>query len=165
MLSLLLESKNCHIKTFRRFFFFFQGPIGRDIKPIVKIRNTLFATFSQTYQLLLYIVDVPRLDIFCSVIPTFQYPRHRSQPPVLSANSLRWCTVHCAKMLSSHDRFMRGKRWKSQGAKSERMIVGDQTLSIKYASRASLLQLQCTAEHCHEEGLYLRTAFLVAFFL
>ena len=36
---------------------FFQGPIGRDILTRVKIRNSLFATFSHTYQLLLYIVD------------------------------------------------------------------------------------------------------------
>ena len=37
--------------------YFFQGPIGREIKTTVKIRNILFATFSHTYQLLLYIVD------------------------------------------------------------------------------------------------------------
>ena len=39
--------------------YFFQGPIGHDIKTTVKIRNILFATFSHTYQLLLYIVDAP----------------------------------------------------------------------------------------------------------
>ena len=43
------------------------------------------------------------------------------------------------------------------------MVVGDQTLPIGNASGASLLQLQCEAEHCHEEGQYLRTTFLVAF--
>ena len=39
--------------------FFFQGPIGCDFKTTVKIKNILFATFSHTYQLLLYIVDSP----------------------------------------------------------------------------------------------------------
>ena len=43
------------------------------------------------------------------------------------------------------------------------MTVGDQTLPIENASGASLLQLQCAAEHCHKEGRYLRTTFLVAF--
>ena len=42
------------------------------------------------------------------------------------------------------------------------MMVGGQTLPIENASGASLLQLQCAAEHCHEEGQYLRTTFLVA---
>ena len=44
-----------------------------------------------------------------------------------------------------------------------RMMVGDQTLPIENASGASLLQLQYAVEHCHEEGRYLRTTFLVAF--
>ena len=43
-----------------------------------------------------------------------------------------------------------------------RMMMGDQTLPIENASGASLLQLQYAAEHCHEEGLYMRTTFLVA---
>ena len=102
------------------------------------------------------------VDIFRSVVPTFQYPRHRSQPPVLSANSLRWSAAHCAKVLSSYDRFIRGKILKSQGAKYGRMMVGDQTVPIENASGASLLQLQYAAEHCHEEVQYLATAFLVA---
>ena len=95
------------------------------------------------------------------MVRTFQYPRHWSQPPVLSANSLRWSAAHCAKMLSPYDRIRRGKRWKSQGAKSGRMMVSDQPLPIENASGASLLQLQYAAEHCHEEGQYLRTTFLV----
>ena len=99
-----------------------------------------------------------RRRLFRSVAPTFQYPRHRSQPPVLSANSLRWSAAHCSKMLSSYDRFIR----KSQGAKSGRMMVGDRTLPIENASGACLLQLQGAAEHCHEEVQYLRTTFLVA---
>ena len=41
------------------------------------------------------------------------------------------------------------------------MMVGDQTFRIENASGASLLQLQYAAEHCHEEGQYLRTTFLV----
>ena len=89
------------------------------------------------------------------MVPTFQYPHHRSQPPVLSANSLHCSAAHCAKMLSPYDRFIRGKRWKSQGAKSRQMMVDDQTLPIENASVASLLQLQYVAEHCHEEGQYL----------
>ena len=40
-------------------YIFFQGPIGRDIKTTVNIRNVLFTTFSYTYQLLLYIVAAP----------------------------------------------------------------------------------------------------------
>ena len=60
---------------------FFQGQIGRDIKTRVKIRNILFATFRHTCQLLLY---------------TLQYFRPRSQPPVLSVNSLRWSAAHFA---------------------------------------------------------------------
>ena len=42
-----------------RGLFFFQAPIGREIKTTVKIENVLFATFSHTYQLLLYIVAAP----------------------------------------------------------------------------------------------------------
>ena len=64
-------------------------------------------------------------------------------------------------MLSSYDRLIRGKRRKSQEAKSGRMMVGDQTLPIENASGASVLQLQCAAEHYHEEGQCLRTTFLV----
>ena len=100
---------------------FFQGPIGHDIKTTVKIRNVLFATFSYTYQLLLYIA-LPRHRHFRSMVPTLtniQYLRHRSQPPVLSANSICWSTAHCAKMLSSYNRFIWRKGWKSEGAKSE----------------------------------------------
>ena len=43
------------------------------------------------------------------------------------------------------------------------MMVSDQTLPIENASGASSLRLQSGVEHCHEEGQYLRTAFLVAF--
>ena len=100
-------------------------------------------------------------SFFHSVVPTFQYPRHRSQPPVFSANSLRWPAAHCDKMLS-YDRFIQGKRWKSQEAKSGRIMVGDQTLPIENSSGASSLQLQYAAEYCREEGQYLRTTFLVA---
>ena len=133
-----------------------------DIKTTVKIRNILFATFSYTYQLLLYVVDAPTYTFFVVWCTNFQYPRHRSQPPVLSVNSVSWSAAHCFKILSSYYRSIRGKRLKSQGAKSERMMVGDQTLPIKNASGASLLQLQYAAEHCHEEGQYVRTTFLVA---
>ena len=42
------------------------------------------------------------------------------------------------------------------------MIVGDQTLHTEIASEGPLLQLQYAAEHCHKEGQYLRTTFLVA---
>ena len=41
---------------------------------------------------------------------------------------------------------------------SGQMMVGDQELPIENA----LLQLQYAAEHCHEEGQYLRSTFLVA---
>ena len=43
------------------------------------------------------------------------------------------------------------------------MMVDDQTLPIENASGASLLQLKYAALHCHEEGQYLRTTFLIAF--
>ena len=42
------------------------------------------------------------------------------------------------------------------------MMMGDKTLRIEKASGVSLLQLQCAAEHCHEERQYLRTTILVA---
>ena len=45
---------------------------------------------------------------------------------------------------------------------SRRVMVGDQTLPIKNAAGASLLQLQCADEHCHEEGQHLMTTFLIA---
>ena len=51
--------------------------------------------------------------------------------------------------------------WISQGAKSGQMMVGDQTLPIENTSGASLLKLQCATKHYHEEGLYLRTTFLI----
>ena len=51
------------------------------------------------------------VDIFRSVVPTLQYPDYRSQPPVLSVNSLHWSAAHCAKILSSYDSFIRGKTW------------------------------------------------------
>ena len=39
-----------------RGLFFFQGPIGCEIKTNSENQNLLFATFSYTFQLLLYIV-------------------------------------------------------------------------------------------------------------
>ena len=126
----------------------------------MKIINILFATVRHLPVTSLH-GRRSDVDIFRNVVPTFEYPRHRSQPPVFSANSLRSSKAHCAKMLSSYDRFIRGKRWKSQEAKSGRMMVGDQTLPIKNASGASLLQMQYAAEHCHE-GQYLRTTFLIS---
>ena len=70
------------------------------------------------------------------MVPTFQYSRHRNQTPVLSANSLCCCyAAHCAEM-SSYDRFIRGKKWKTQGAKSGRMMVGDQTTSHRKRFRS-----------------------------
>ena len=42
------------------------------------------------------------------------------------------------------------------------MMMDEQTLPIENVSGASLLQLQYAVQHCHEEGQYLRTAFLVA---
>ena len=102
------------------------------------LRNILFATQP----------DLPAtsphsrrsdVDIFRSVVSILQYPRHGSQPPVLSANSLCWSAAHWFKILSSFDRFIQGKRWKSQGAKSGRMMMGDQTLPIEKASGASFL--------------------------
>ena len=71
--------------------------------------------------------------------PTFQYSRHISQPPVLSVNSLCWSAAHCTKMLSSYEGFIRGKRWKSQGAMSGQMMKDDQTLPIEYASGATFV--------------------------
>ena len=51
------------------------------------------------------------------MVPTFQYPCHRAsrlcfQPIVYAGLQLS------AKMLSSYNRLIKGKRWKSQGAKS-----------------------------------------------
>ena len=82
---------------------------------------------------------------------------------MLSGNSLRWSAAHCAKMFSSYDRFIRGIIWKSQVAKSGRMMMGDQTLPIENVSGSSLLQLQYATEHSHEEQ-YLRITFFVACF-
>ena len=53
-----------------------------------------------------------------------------------SANSLRWSAAHCAKMLS-YDRFIRGKRLKSQGAKSGHKMV------IKYFPSKTLQEPLC----------------------
>ena len=53
---------------------------------------------------------------------------------------------------------------KITGSQNRADEVGDQTLPIDNASEASLLQLQCAAEHSREEGKYLRTTFIVAFF-
>ena len=151
-------NKACQL---RRLFFFKDRSVS-TLKPLCKLEifylqhlatpNSYFSTQS----------TLP-IDIFRSVVPTFQYSSHRSQPPALSANSLRWSAAHCAKIFSFYDRFIRVMRWKSQGAKSGRMMVGDQTLPIENVSVASLLQLQCVAEHRHEEGQYLRTTFLVDF--
>lgn len=41
-------------------------------------------------------------------------------------------------------------------------MVSDQTLPIENAAGVSLLQFQCAAEHYHEEGQCLMTAFLIA---
>ena len=49
----------------------------------------------------------------------------------------------------------------SEGVTSE-LYGGDQILPIVYAAGASLLQMQCAAEYCHEEGQCLMTTFLVA---
>ena len=110
--------------------FFFSRSDRRDIKTTVKIRCILFGTFSHNLSATSLHRRHSDVDIFRSVVPTFQYPRHRIQSPVLSANSLHWSAAHCAKMLCSYDRFILGKRWKSQGAKFGRMVVGDQTVPI-----------------------------------
>ena len=55
---------------------------------------------------------------------------------MLSANSLRWSAAHCANLLSSYDRFMRGKRWNHRGPNPGGLMVGDQTLPIENASGA-----------------------------
>ena len=50
------------------------------------------------------------------------------------------------------------------GCQRPEMLTCPKTLNIHtyHASGASLLQLQYVAVHCHEEGQYLRTTFLVA---
>ena len=138
-------------------YIFFKFRSVAIIKSTVKIRNILFATFSHTYPLHSLCSDV---YIFRNLVPNFQYPHHRSQPPVLSANSSRWSAAHCAKMFS-YDRSIRGKGWKSERAKSGRMIGGDQTLPIENTSADSLLQLQCAVGHCHEERQYPRRLFWI----
>ena len=62
--NVFIETRICAHEAFIIFHYttraiFFQGPIGREIKTTVKIKNVLFATFSYTYQLLLYIVAAP----------------------------------------------------------------------------------------------------------
>ena len=113
----------------------------------MKIRNILFATFSHTYQATSLHSRRSNVDIFRSVVPTFQYPRHRSLLPVLSANSLRWSAAHCAKMLSSYNCFIRGKRWKSQGAKSGQMMVGDHTSRCSCSMRPSIVMKKGNIPH------------------
>ena len=51
----LSNTVSVNILVIRRLLF--QDPIVRDIKTTVIIKNILFATFSHTYQLLLYLVD------------------------------------------------------------------------------------------------------------
>ena len=83
--------------------YFFQVPIGRDIKTTGKseILHLQHLATPTSYFSTKSTLDV---EIFRSVVATF---RHRSQPSVLSANSLRWSAAHCAKMLSSYDHFIR----------------------------------------------------------
>ena len=47
----------------------------------------------------------------------------------------------------------------SEGAKFG-LYVGDQTLPIENAARASVLQLECVPKHCYEEGQCQMTTFI-----
>ena len=93
-------------------------------------------------------------------VPTFQYPSHRRQPPVFSANSLV-CSSLCQNVVLLRP-FHTRKEMKITGSQVWEDDGGDQTLPIENSSGASLLQLQYAAEHCHEEGQCMRTTFLVA---
>ena len=85
----------------------------KNISKTIKIENALFAIFSCTFQLFLYVSRCFEVDIFRRVIPTFQSPPQAfSLFTMLISRSLyvpKFCPIHC---------FMWGKRWKSEWAKS-----------------------------------------------
>ena len=95
---------------------------------------------------------------FCSMVPTFQSLHHRRQTPALSANSLL-CLCQNAVLLStvSCEEIDENHRKASPGC-----MLNDQILPIKNTAGASLLQLQCAPDHCHEELQCLFTTFLFA---
>ena len=138
---------------------FFQGLIGCDIKTTVKIRNVLFATFSYTYQLLLYIV---------ATLTTFFVARYQLSNTLVTeaaACALRQFSVMVCSSLSvpkccpPRHHFMR-KEMKIRGNQVRIVWWVIKHFPSNNAAGASLLQLQCEAKHCHE-GQYLMTIFLV----
>ena len=83
------------------------------------------------------------------MVPTFQDPHHRSQPPVLSVSSLRWSAAHCLfQNVVLLDTVPYEKTY-DQREPSPGCMVSDQTFPIENAAGASLLQLLCAAEHFH----------------
>ena len=90
------------------------------------------------------------------MVPTFQSPRHRRQS--IHYLCLKLTVSKCCPPIHS---FLCGKRWKSERTKS-RLYGGCQTFSIENAAGATLFQLQCAPEHCHEERQCLKITFLFA---
>ena len=56
------------------------------------------------------------MDIFRSVVPTFQHPRHRSQSPVISDNSLRWSAAYLWQNVVLLRPFHKSKEMKITGS-------------------------------------------------
>ncbi|XP_075229767.1 uncharacterized protein LOC142329242 [Lycorma delicatula] len=98
------------------------------------------------------------------MVPTFQYPRHRTEPPVFSAIFLCWSATQClcqnVVLLASVSCEQRGE---NRMEPRSGCMVGDQTLPNENAAGASLLQLQCAAKHFHGERQCLMTTFLSAY--
>ena len=106
---------------------------------------------SLTYRLLLYIVVAPTQTFFVSGYQLNNtLVTENSRPciqPVLSA-ALVWSSLFVPICCPPRHRFIRGERWKSEGATSG-LYGGDQTLPIENDAGTSLLLLQSAGEHCH----------------
>ena len=126
----MINRHHCYCSSYiiLRRLFFFQGPFGRDIKTTVKIRNILIATFSHTYQLLLYIVDAPTQTFFVSwyqLSNTLVIEANRlCFQPILQAGLQLIVPKSCPPTTVSYE-----ETDKNHG----RMTVGDQTLPIENA--------------------------------
>ena len=123
----------------------------------MKIRNILFATFSHTYQLLLYVLDAPTYIFFVAWY-------HLFNTLVIEASRLCFQPIHYTSLQLIVPKYCPPTTvsYVESDEKNGRMMVSDETLPIENSSGTSLFQLQYAAQHCHEEEQYLRTTFLVA---
>ena len=124
----------------------------------MKIRNVVFATFIHLSATSLH-NRRSNVDIFPSVYQltnTLVIEASR-----LCVHSILYAGLQLIHCLSQNVVLLDIVSYEEREEATSGLYGGDQSLPIENAAGASLLQLQCAAEQCHE-GQCLMTTFLVA---